>query len=530
MALFGLLLLMELLSGFVLLVGTSLFEATTWGYGLFWILLVVGLGGAAIGLGLSQRPWRDRRHRTVVVMAGAVLAGVPSIFIADGVVTFLVSFILLGIAFWRGLAVTMESPSHEEVQRRLAFGFCVLFFGILWVIARGIIGERLIWQMLAAAGIAFIVVSMLALVMSRLAQVRERGAGSAIALAVLVELGVLLLLSILALQLFALDLAGLVGHSLQPFFDTLGGHLYGIVGYIADPIDRFLQLIRPHAKPAGTPSTPIQTGSDAYGKRPKYHPPLRSPLVAITALLMVAALAAGIGYAIWRAVPRRQPRPPTKRAFVEERRSLLSISSLWQTMAAALRTLFRRGTRGTLQAWAAGRRRVWGPVYPSDPVRRTYAQLLRRSEALGLRMHSTATPLEFQARLADRWPAGEHEIDVVTEAYVRRRYGEEEPLPPELVALTAAWHRLRHVIHGPGPLASRLENGRASLAAALRSPEHERPERPYPRDQRATRWTDDERAPWRPTGVALVIVSVALPALVIVTFLVILAVASGRLG
>jgi hypothetical protein len=446
------------------------------------------------------------------------------------VVTFLAAFIMLGIAFWRGLVVTLEEPTHDEAQGRLALGFGILFFGILWVIARGIIGEPAIWHMLAAAGIAFIVVSMLALVTSRLAQTREPGAGGAIAVAVLVQLGVLLLLSVLGLQLFALDLAGLVGHTVQPFFDGLGSHLYSLVGYIADPIDRFLQLIRPHSKPAGSPTTPVQTGNQAYGKRPKYHPPLHSPLVAIAALLVVAAMAAAIGYGIWRAVPRRQPRPTVKRTFVEERRSLLSLSTVWQTLLASLRALFRRGSIGTTKVLAAGRHRVWGPEYPADPVRRTYAQLLRRSEALGLRMQSTSTPLEFQARLADRWPEGAGEIDLVTAAYVRRRYGEVDPAPGELPSLVVAWQRLRHVIRGPGPVASRLERGRASLGAAMRPPEHERPERTHPRDPRATRWTEAERSPWRPTGVTLMVLSVALPVLVILGFLVILAIASGRLG
>jgi hypothetical protein len=528
--LFVLLLLMELLPGFVLLVGTSLLEATTWGYGFFWLLAPVAFGGVVVGLMVSQRMWRDRRHRTAVVVAGAALAGLPAISIANGVVTFLASFILLGIAFWRGLVVTLEPPGHDEAQRRLALGFAILFFGILWVIARGIIGERLIWQMLAAAGIAFIVVSMLALVIARLAQVREPGAGGAIALAVLIQLGVLLLLSLLGLQLFALDLAGLVGHALQPFFDSLGNHLYGLVGYIADPINRLLQLIRPHGKPASTPAPAVQTGSEAYGKRPKYHPPVHSPLVAIAALLVVAAMAAGIGYAIWRAVPRSRPRPTTKRAFLEERRSSLSMSSIWRSLLASLRALFRRGTRGTTRTLAAGRRRVWGPAYPADPVRRTYAQLLRRSDALGLRMQSSSTPLEFQSRLADRWPQGAGEIDLLTATYMRRRYGELDPVQGELASLAAAWQRLRHIIKGPSRAAARLERGRASLAAARRAPEHERPERPFPRDRRATRWTETERTPWRPSGIPLLVLSFALPALVIVGFLVILLIAGGRLG
>lgn len=521
---------MELLSGFVLLVGTSLFEATSWGYGLFWLLVPVALAGAAFGLFVSQRGWGERRHRIAVVLGGALVAGVPAIVIANGVVMFVVSFIMLATAFWRGMVVTSEAPSHDEVQRRFAYGFGILFLGILWVVARGIIDQRVVWQMLAGAGIAFIVVSMLALVTARVAQVRDPGAGGAVALAVLIQLGTLLLLSFIGLQLFALDLAGLVGHTVQPFFDALGRDLTGLLGYITDPVDRFVQLIRPHAKAAPRFTPPAQPANDFHGKRPKYHPPLHSPLIVTAALVVAAVIAAGIGYAVWLAVPRARTRPVTKRPYVEERRSLVSMSALWYTLLASIRALFRKGTHAAGDALSATRRRVWGPAYPSDPVRRTYAQVLRRAKGLGLGMPSVSTPLEFQARLTDRWPDGAREFDLVTAAYVRRRYGDVVPGPEEMSSLRAGWQRLRHLMKGPSIVGARLESTRASLAAAMTAPEHERPERPYPRDERASTWTEAERAPWRPTGVTLLILSLSLPGLVIIAFLVILAIASGRLG
>jgi hypothetical protein len=528
--LFLLLLLMELLPGFVLLVGTSLLDATTRGYALLWLLILVAVAGAALGLLVGRLRWRARSQRTALVVGGAIIVGVASFLAANNMVAFLASFILLGIGFWRGLVVTSEPPNHEEVQQRFAYGFAVLFFGILWVVARGIIDQRPIWQMLAEAGIAFVVVSMVALAMARVSSEREAGAGGAIALAVLVQLGGLLLLSFLGLQLFALDLAGSIGHAVQPFFDALGRDLYGLLGYIADPVDRFVQLIRPHAKPAASLTPPSPPADDFHGKRPKYHPPVHSPVVIILSLLILAALAAGIGYAIWRVVPRVRPRAAVKRGYVEERRSLVSLSSVWHLVLAALRILFGKGTHAAHGAFSATRRRVWGPAYPSDPVRRTYAQVLWRSKAVGLGMPSTATPLEIRSRLADRWPEGAPEFELVTAAYMRRRYGDITPGEEELSSLRTGWQRLRHIIKGPSKLAAGLESGRTAMAAAMPSPEHERPERPYPRDERATRWTEAERLPWRPTGVTLLVLSFSLPALVIIGFLVILAIASGRLG
>jgi hypothetical protein len=330
--------------------------------------------------------------------------------------------------------------------------------------------------------------------------------------------------------LFALDLAGAVGHAVQPFFDALGQHLYALLSYITDPVDRFVQLIRPHAKPSASLPPPTTPADDFHGKRPKYHPPVHSPIVVIVSLLIVAAMAAGIGYAIWRAIPRARPRPVAKRSYVEERRSLVSLTSVWHMLLLALRALFGRGSGTARDALSVTRRRLWGPAYPSDPVRRTYAQVLRRAKVVGLAMPSTATPLEFSSRLAERWPEGAPEFGFLTALYMRRRYGEATPTEEELSSLRAGWQRLRHVIKGPSMLAAGLESGRAVMAAAMAAPEHERPERPYPRDERATRWTEAERVPWRPTGVTLLVLSFSLPALVIITFLVILAIASGRLG
>lgn len=521
---------MELLPGFALLVGTSLFDATAWGYGLFWLIVLVAVVGAIAGPLIIQSRRSPRWHRAAMVLAGSVVAGVPAVVSANGMVTFLVSFILLAIAFWRGVAVSAEAPSHDEVQRRFAYGFGILFFGILWVVARGIIGERQVWQMLAEAGIAFVVVAMLALVMARVAQVREPGAGAAIALAVLFQLGALLLLSFLALQLFALDLAGLAGHAMQPVFDAVGRDLTGLLGYITDPVDRFIQLIRPHAKSGAHVTPPTPPANDFHGKRPKYHPPLHSPLVAIAAVLFMLALAAAIGYAVWRTVPRSRSRPAVERPYREERRSLMSLSAWWRTMLSSVRAFLRRRTQAAGSALAARGRRLWGPSYPEDPVRRIYAQLLRRSGALGLSLPTTSTPLEFLARLTERWPEGTREFDLITQAYMRRRYGEATPEPGEVTGLRANWQRLRHTLKGPGRVATRLERGRVSLAGVMAVPQHEQPMRPFPRYERAGRPVADEQARWRPTGITLAVLSFSLPALVIITFLVILAIASGRLG
>ena len=528
--LFFLLLLMELLPGFVLLVGTSLLEATAWGYGLFWLLVLAATAGAIAGPAVARSVVRPRRQRTALVALGAVVATALAGLSANGPVTFLASLLFLAVAFWRGLACTAEPPDHDEVQRRFGYGFAILFFGILWVIARGIIDRREIWQMLAAAGIAFVLVSMIALVTARVASERNPGAGRAIALAVTVQLGALALLSLAALQIFAFDLAGSLGHSLQPAFDALGRSLSGIVGLIADPVDRFVQLIRPHARPRSQITVPSQQSSAFYGKRPKYHPPFRTPLVNIISVMILGAIIAGIGYAVWRAIPLARTRSVSAAPYKEERRSLLSVSALWRAMLRAFLALWQRSRRVASDTITATGRRAWGPSYPADPVRRTYSQILRRAKSLGLVRARTDTPDEFNRRLAGRWPGGSADFALATAMYVRRRYGDVLPAAEDLASLHGGWQRLRHEMRGPARGSAGIALGRAALASMMTSPEHERPQRPFPRDARPARRAEGDKSVWRPTGPALVIISLALPVLVIVGFLVILAIASGRLG
>jgi hypothetical protein len=95
------------------------------------------------------------------------------------------------------------------------------------------------------------------------------------------------------------------------------------------------------------------------------------------------------------------------------------------------------------------RRRVLGPSYPTDPIRRVYAQVLHRAARNGLTRPQSTTPWEFELHLQRRWPEGGQAFSAITQAYVRRRYAEESLTEDDIRRLREHWQQLRRVMRAP---------------------------------------------------------------------------------
>ncbi len=75
-------------------------------------------------------------------------------------------------------------------------------------------------------------------------------------------------------------------------------------------------------------------------------------------------------------------------------------------------------------------------------VRRIYRQMCRSAASAGFPRVGTETPYEYLSTLARAWPHHTAETQLITEAFVRVRYGEIPETAAELDALRAAWRRL----------------------------------------------------------------------------------------
>lgn len=78
-------------------------------------------------------------------------------------------------------------------------------------------------------------------------------------------------------------------------------------------------------------------------------------------------------------------------------------------------------------------------------IRRIYQQMCRAAASAGFPRPEAETPYEYLRTLRQVWPEGTADSLLITEAYVRVRYGELPETRADLDAIRAAWRRLEAV-------------------------------------------------------------------------------------
>lgn len=76
-------------------------------------------------------------------------------------------------------------------------------------------------------------------------------------------------------------------------------------------------------------------------------------------------------------------------------------------------------------------------------IRQIYSQLLDLCSQLGHPRPKPATPLEFQSEIQVLFPAETSELETITQAYLRVRYGRFPETPEKIKEVLSAWDRLR---------------------------------------------------------------------------------------
>lgn len=89
------------------------------------------------------------------------------------------------------------------------------------------------------------------------------------------------------------------------------------------------------------------------------------------------------------------------------------------------------------------RMRTPGQLIAAARIRQIYRQLMALSQKLGQPRPPSITPLEFIPHLAGLFPENRTELDEITGAYVRVRYGEYPETMAEVESVQAAWERVK---------------------------------------------------------------------------------------
>jgi hypothetical protein len=140
-------------------------------------------------------------------------------------------------------------------------------------------------------------------------------------------------------------------------------------------------------------------------------------------LVLFLAILMGVGLAIARAVNRRM-------AQVEEE------------------TFIREGVGERDRKRAEKMRPSRAAPMPqheieAENIRRIYAALLARCQAIGLPRREAETPLEFLPRLKGQFPQAASDLSALTEAYVSVHYAQIPATNERVHAMRAVWRRLR---------------------------------------------------------------------------------------
>lgn len=203
--------------------------------------------------------------------------------------------------------------------------------------------------------------------------------------------------------------------------------LFPLLGLIRDA------LPAPSATPTPTPQVPYPDISPSL--QPVLPPQGQSFILPQTIVTLIFWSIVLLLVLVYFAKARRENLRIRYKSF-EDPELLLDRDALLRQMRNSLRQQARQMFDG-LNNRLRGRRH-----YAAQLVRQIYAQLLELAQEIDQPRPSSSTPLEFLPVLELAMPGLGSELELITRAYVRVRYGEIPETPAELEALRSAWQQI----------------------------------------------------------------------------------------
>ena len=343
--------------------------------------------------------------------------------------------LLLGLLVWfRALPIPAHSADTSNVTRRFQAGVLILAGLVLVTTRFPVPANDLV--------LTYFVLGPLAVALTRMEQVAQaKGSGAApfgrrwggtlaamlavggvlVALAtrtMTVETVRLLLWPLLILvQIFVFVLAMLIAALaalMMPLLQRL------LSGSLAEALQALVQDMRRFSENVG-PDTEVESTA-----RPGFLDALE--VILALGLLLMALWLLSYAFRRWRARHSATPEGVREKVAAD--------ATLAQDLAAFLRDQWRR-----LQE-AADLRRLLQRLGVGS-ARAIYANLLATLANAGHPRQPEQTPYEYQPVADEALPAHQAEVQAITEAFVRARYGEVEAEADELTCLQRAWKRIK---------------------------------------------------------------------------------------
>ncbi len=349
-------------------------------------------------------------------------------------------FLLVVFAWWRGLRLIDRSSGRfvvADVGLRLRVGGLLVAPFVLWT---G--GDRVLWNMTPFV-LLFFLVGLTAVALVRAEEIEQSQSGQSVALTggwvtavFLAALFVVFSAALLALFISG-DPANILTGWLAPLWLALyfGGVVIGrtlfhlavplfqLLGFFVEWLTRLLTpLLSQFSQSPPTPTPAIGLAAEAT-RAANEAPATGVGLQLVTILLMVAVILV-VTLALGRLY---------RQAELAQRETETAVANRLPAPPEGLgRKLLHR--LGLLRGWRT-----------AVTIRRIYQNMSRAAGGAGYPRAAAETPYEYLTTLTTAWPDNVAETTLITQAYVKIRYGELPESPAELAEIQAAWKRLERV-------------------------------------------------------------------------------------
>lgn len=345
---------------------------------------------------------------------------------------------MLGL-WWYGLGIANLAPGVMAVSRRFRWGAILLL--LLQLVETPATGQGMVSL---TRYVFFLASALFAMILGRIWSVSRLRGGRRISFDREWLIG--MAVSVFGVVALAAGLAGALSQTLALWVRRLTSGLVEVVIFAVSRVILLIVSLIPEAffswgvrirqvleETQEEPFTVVQPPpevTEAIEVAPTDLPNLGPWLVWGGVLLFVIFLIFRLGEGIqWR-----------RGEMEEERESLLSreavLLNLRKSVQARLEELaarFRRSSRLSRRQRARAALRI----------REIYAQLMETSADLGTPRPAAATPLEFLPALRSVFPDRGPDLETITRAYLRVRYGELPETRSEVEAVESAWGRVQ---------------------------------------------------------------------------------------